>query len=85
MPRLNRIGRLDGWKAICEFLGVSRQTAWRWRRAHSLPVGNFPLSANVYAYISDLQLWLRRNLPRMGVQAQIAISSTIHGPLSTGG
>lgn len=52
--------RLDGWKAIANFLNRDRTTALRWARQRQLPVHRIPggRSSSVYALRSELQIWL---------------------------
>ncbi len=38
---------LVGYKAIAEYLGVSKNTVWRWTRTHGFPVGYYPSGKRV--------------------------------------
>jgi tetratricopeptide (TPR) repeat protein len=52
--------RLDGWKAIANFLGRERTTAIRWANERGLPVHRVPggRTGTVYAIRSELEAWL---------------------------
>lgn len=52
--------RLDGWKAIGNFLGRDRTTAIRWAKERRLPVHRVPggRTGTVYALRSELEAWL---------------------------
>lgn len=52
--------RLDGWKAIANFLGRERTTAIRWAKERGLPVHRVPggRTGTVYALRSELEAWL---------------------------
>lgn len=52
--------RLDGWKAIANFLGRDRTTAIRWANDRGLPVHRVPGggSGSVFARTSELEQWL---------------------------
>ncbi len=52
--------RLDGWKAIANFLGRERSTAIRWANERGLPVHRVPggRTGTVYALRSELDAWL---------------------------
>lgn len=52
--------RLDGWKAIANFLGRDRTTAIRWANDRGLPVHRVPGggSGSVFAHTSELEQWL---------------------------
>ena len=52
--------RLDGWKAIANFLGRERTTAIRWANGRGLPVHRVPggRTGTVYALRSELEAWL---------------------------
>ncbi len=52
--------RLDGWKAIANFLGRERTTAIRWANERGLPVHRVPggRTGTVYALRSELEAWL---------------------------
>ena len=52
--------RLDGWKAIANFLGRERTTAMRWAIERGLPVHRVPggRTGTVYALRSELDAWL---------------------------
>jgi hypothetical protein len=52
--------RLDGWKAIGNFLGRERTTAMRWANERGLPVHRVPggQTGTVYAIRSELDAWL---------------------------
>ena len=52
--------RLDGWKAIANFLGRERSTAIRWANERGLPVHRVPggRTGTVYAIESELDAWL---------------------------
>ena len=52
--------RLDGWKAIANFLGRERSTAIRWANERGLPVHRVPggRTGTVYALAPELEAWL---------------------------
>ena len=54
------IQRLDGWKAIGNFLGRDRTTAIRWTKERGLPVHRVPggRTGTVYAVPAELTAWL---------------------------
>jgi tetratricopeptide (TPR) repeat protein len=54
--------RLDGWKAIGNFLGRDRTTALRWSKQRGLPVHRVPggRTGTVYALRSELSEWLSK-------------------------
>ena len=57
--------RLDGWKAIGNFLGRDRTTVMRWMRERGLPVHRVPggRTGTVYALRSELSDWLESGDP----------------------
>jgi tetratricopeptide (TPR) repeat protein len=52
--------RLDGWKAIANFLGRERSTAIRWANDRGLPIHRVPggRTGTVYAMRDELTAWL---------------------------
>jgi hypothetical protein len=52
--------RLDGWKAIADYLGRDVRTAQRWRDERGMPVHRVPggRSATVFADRAELDAWL---------------------------
>jgi tetratricopeptide (TPR) repeat protein len=54
------VQRLDGWKAIGNFLGRDRTTAIRWARDRGLPVHRVPggRTGTVFALPAELTAWL---------------------------
>lgn len=52
--------RLDGWKAIANFLGRDRATAIRWAKERGLPVHRVPggRTGSVFARPAELEEWL---------------------------
>ncbi len=56
-------GRLDSWKAIAEYLGRDVATVRRWEKSAGLPVRRVAggPGRSVYAYVSEIDQWLRRN------------------------
>jgi hypothetical protein len=52
--------RLDGWKAIANFLGRERTTAIRWAKERALPFHRVPggRTGTVFALRSELDAWL---------------------------
>ena len=63
--------RLDGWKAIGNFLNRDRTTALRWAKERGLPVHRIPGggTSSVYALRSELDIWLSGGGGDGGVQA----------------
>lgn len=53
--------RLDSWKAIAAFFGRDERTVKRWEARRGLPLHRVPGggSAKVYAYVEELEAWLR--------------------------
>jgi hypothetical protein len=53
-------GRLQGWKSIAGYLGVSQRTAQLWVKARGLPVRRLPGGrGGVYAEAAELDAWMR--------------------------
>lgn len=54
-------GKLDGWKAIAEYLGRTERTAQRWVHERGLPVRHLPggKGSTVFAFQDELDSWLR--------------------------
>jgi hypothetical protein len=52
--------RLDGWKAVAEYLGRDSRTLQRWRDERGLPIHRVPgaKGGTVFAYTSELDAWL---------------------------
>ncbi len=52
-------GRLNSWKAIAAYLGVSVRTAQRWERAETLPAWRHKhdVLSSVFAYPAELDVW----------------------------
>lgn len=50
--------KLDSWKEIADFLGVSVRTAHRWKDSSRMPVHRTP-AGHVWADSSDLESWRR--------------------------
>lgn len=63
--------RLDGWKAIANFLGRERSTAIRWAKQRGLPVHRVPggRTGTVYALRSELDAWLSGDREEPAVSA----------------
>ncbi len=55
-------GRLDSWKEIAAYLGSSVRSARRWEKENRLPVRRHAHETgdSVYAFSTDLDIWLRR-------------------------
>jgi TolB-like protein len=55
--------RLDGWKAIANFLGRERTTAIRWANERGLPIHRVPggRTGTVYAIRAELDAWMLGN------------------------
>lgn len=53
--------RLDGWKAIADYLGKDVSTAIRWARHRGMPVHRVPggRGGTVYALAEDLDRWIK--------------------------
>ncbi|WP_201327632.1 helix-turn-helix transcriptional regulator [Thermotomaculum hydrothermale] len=52
--------RLEGWKEIADFLGVSEKTATRWHKQDGMPVYQHKKGKRVYASKTELLNWLER-------------------------
>ena len=65
--------RLDGWKAVAEYLGRSSRTAQRWHLEHGLPVRRIGADlGSIFAYPNDLDGWLRERNPMRSKSPQNA-------------
>lgn len=52
--------RLDGWKAIAQYLGRSCRTVQRWHAEHTLPVRHLGGEKGVvFAYNDELDVWMK--------------------------
>src|SRR5438067_822779 len=78
--------KLDGWKAIAEYLGKDTSTATRWARHRGMPVHRLPgaKGATVYAYPQELDAWLERSsnsaaLPSVGTNALQHAAAKLRG------
>jgi len=58
--------RLDSWKAVAEFLHIDIRTARRWEKERALPVYRVPGGGRraVYAYVDEIENWLRSDNQR---------------------
>lgn len=67
--------RLDSWKEIATFLGRTVRTVQRWEREQGLPVHRHVhlSAASVYAYISELEAWLKSR--STGADARPAVAT----------
>lgn len=54
-------GRLDGWKAIADYLGWHTRTVMRWEAQKGLPIHRVPGGQRnaVYAYKNEIDDWLK--------------------------
>src|SRR6266568_334856 len=54
-------GRLDGWKAISDYLGWHTRTVMRWEQQKALPVHRIPGGQRhaVFAFRSEIDEWLK--------------------------
>lgn len=54
-------GRLDGWKAISDYLGWHERTVMRWEQQRGLPIHRVPGGQRhaVFAYRHELDEWLK--------------------------
>src|ERR1700755_3564923 len=56
--------RLDGWKAVADYLGRSSRTVQRWHLDHGLPVRRIGADlGSIFAYPDELDGWLRERNP----------------------
>lgn len=69
--------RLDGWKAIGNFLNRDRTTALRWAKERHLPVHRIPGggTSSVYALRSELNVWLSGGGEGSGVATAESVST----------
>ena len=69
--------RLDGWKAIANFLGRERTTAIRWANDRGLPVHRVPggRTGTVFALRSELEAWLASDQRDAAEQAKAVASA----------
>jgi hypothetical protein len=60
---VDRVDRLDGWKAIAAYFGRERTTVIRWARHRGMPVHSLPggKTRTVYALASELDRWIQSN------------------------
>jgi TolB-like protein len=74
--------RLDGWKAIGNFLGRDRTTAIRWMKERGLPVHRVPggRTGTVYALRTELNDWLARG-DEVGKSRNEKPGAAVRGPL----
>jgi TolB-like protein/tetratricopeptide (TPR) repeat protein len=72
-------GRLNSWKEIAAYLGVSARTAQRWERAEGLPARRHKhdVLSSVFAYPSEIDQWWHRrpDLQRLSVAGQTSGAS----------
>lgn len=60
-------GRLDSWKEVAAYLGISVRSAQRWEQSEGLPVKRHrhQKQGSIYAFVSDLDRWRKsRTEPR---------------------
>ena len=52
--------RIDGWKAVGQYLGRERTTVIRWARTRDLPIHRMPggKKATIYAFRDELDAWI---------------------------
>ena len=63
MKKINGRNVVHRWKQICNYLGVSKQTARRWRLDKGLPIHKS--DAGIYAFCDELDQWhTKPNPPR---------------------
>jgi hypothetical protein len=57
--------RLDGWKAIADYLGRDERTVQRWRKERGMPVHRVPgvKGGTVFAYPGEIERWLLEQSP----------------------
>jgi hypothetical protein len=57
--------KLDGWKAIADYLGRDERTALRWHKERGMPVHHVPggKSGTVFALSDELDAWLTKPAP----------------------
>jgi hypothetical protein len=68
--------RLEGWKAISDFLNVAERTARNWERDKRLPVHRFSDNdkSRVWAFQHELQAWLAKRDTQPEMQALRGVS-----------
>ena len=54
---INRLGIIQGWKAIGRHIGRSGRTARRWYDNYKMPVRN-AITGRPFAFIHELDLWM---------------------------
>jgi TolB-like protein/Tfp pilus assembly protein PilF len=64
-PAEPRVGLLEGWKAIADYLGKTERTVQRWEKSRHLPVRRLRAESpeeqpRVYGYRSELDAWWNR-------------------------
>jgi tetratricopeptide (TPR) repeat protein len=63
--------RLDGWKAVADYLGRSSRTVQRWHLEHGLPVRRIGSDlGSIFAYPDELDGWLRERNPMKNGSSQ---------------
>ncbi len=57
--------KLDGWKAIADYLGRDERTALRWHKERGMPVHHVPggKGSTVFAFDDELDAWLTKPAP----------------------
>ncbi|MBX7191052.1 MAG: hypothetical protein K1X94_03290 [Sandaracinaceae bacterium] len=63
---------LDGAKAICDHLAISRMTLQRWwakREETGLPVRKLPVNGRLVASKAGLDAWIARQVGDAGISA----------------
>ena len=75
------VQRLDGWKAIGNFLGRDRTTAIRWTKERGLPVHRVPggRTGTVYALPDELSDWLANGADQA---VPVPVPTAVPAPLS---
>ena len=82
VARIPNDHRLDGWKAIANFLGRERSTAIRWANERGLPVHRVPggRTGTVYAIPSELEAWLSSDRHDEGAAGNAGQPTVAKGP-----
>ncbi len=74
-PEQDAHRRLESWKEIADYLGISVRTAHRWEEGNSMPLHRSP-SGRVYATSAELNRWresARRRRWRQGLLASASL------------
>lgn len=78
--------KLDGWKALADYLGKSVRTAQRWEREYGLPVHrvadpNNSNSSSVFSFADELDAWWDERVGNDAAPGARATAVTLNTPM----